>query len=229
MTKQDKYIALFEHFSESGMSAVDFCRAQGIVYKTFLRWAKKLNFDVRKKGWARGQHPRSRNLMYHNRRSHGVDVFKQSGLVPCTGCLWADECEHYEPGQSCKILADFQAAKIDELMNDTPHIRPADFELVCIAVREMAIQALIMRFTSHRGLFRATSDESIALQPVMSQFWVSVNALARILDKLGLSPMARKQLAYNTTFVVDRGDEISLADILTRARDNLDNNDNEKE
>ena len=194
MSKETEYTTLFEEYARSGQNAKDFCQQKDISYRTFLRWAQRLHFNIRQKKWFRGQHPASKaQLISTNRQTHSVYSFIRTGIIPCNGCIWRKECEHYSEGESCSIIAEFQSAKMQELMN-LEHIKDVDAPLVEIAVREMAIQALIMRHVSNVGLFRATKDGALALQPVMSQYWCSVNALSRILDKLGLSPIARRQL-----------------------------------
>lgn len=71
MGKGIEYAQFFEDFTAKDQSAKAFCQEQGIAYKTFLRWAKQLGFDVRKKSWPRGQHPHSqKQLDTQNRRTH---------------------------------------------------------------------------------------------------------------------------------------------------------------
>lgn len=189
---REKYISILEDFSNAELTAKDFCERHQINYKTLQRWAKRLDYDIRSHSWHRGKHPHSQNLVPTNRQSHGVYSFIQTGLVPCGGCIWRAECDHYEPGESCAVLAEFQSSKMAEIMA-LDHIKDQDAPMVEMAVREMAIQALIMRFTSRVGLFKV-KDKTVSLQPVMNQYWCSVNALSRILSKLGLDPLSRKQL-----------------------------------
>ena len=211
MDNLTKWTQIFEDFRRSELSGKDYCEQHGIVYRTFSRWASRLNFDVRRKGWLRGQHPHSQQqLKTLAPAKHSVYSFAKTGLVPCDGCLWKDECEHYAEGESCKVLAEFQSAKMQELM-DLPHIKPEDAPMVEMAVREMAIQALIMRYTSKVGIFHETKDGGKGMQPVMSQYWCSVNALGRILSKLGLDPVSRKQLNIGT------GEAFNLAQAIVEA------------
>lgn len=133
------------------------------------------------------------NLVPGAHQKHGVYGFSKSGIVPCNSCLFRRQCEHYQEDASCELIAEFQTEKIKELMA-LPHIKPEDASLVELAVKEMCIQNLILRYTSSVGMFTITKDKKLDVMPVMKIYWYSVNSLARMLDRLGMSPLARKQL-----------------------------------
>jgi len=93
-------------------------------------------------------------------------------------------------------LKEFQDKTIKEIMSMSS-IRAEDIHTVQMFVREIIIQELVMKYVSKVGLF-SIKDKELAMQPVMKQYWVSVNSAARLSDRLGLNPQARKQIQSDT-------------------------------
>ena len=197
MEKFEYYTQILEDFSGSHMSAKDFCRAHGLVYKTFLRWAKRLDFNVRKKRWAKGQHPASKmQLIATNRLTHGAHQYLTTRTRQCNeSCVWWSECDYAGKQEDCVVLDSY-------LGNVRTQI------LACPGINEYRDSLLIDRILKCLGFctlieWWAFAEGSIVkdkdgwqLAPALSSSYLAFNnTVMRGLRELGLTPTAAKGIA----------------------------------
>ena len=120
---------------------------------------------------------------------HGAYAFLTSGVVPCNPCILADECPEFREDAECFIIQGFQQNKISEIMA-LPQIQSEDIVLVTMLARELAFQAIVSKYLSKKGIFK----DELAPQPVLKQYWQSVNSSIKMCEQLGLSPTSRAKL-----------------------------------
>jgi len=128
---------------------------------------------------------------------HGIHIFLKSGVIPCYRCVLANECEFYNPTSECKIIREFQEAKVKEI-SELPWVKPEDASLIEMLARELAFQAIILKYLSRRGIIDESKKGKLDLQPIMTKYWVSVQTATRMMNELGLTPKARKELGLDT-------------------------------
>jgi len=126
---------------------------------------------------------------------HGIHIFLKSGVIPCHGCILASECAFYNPNAECKVILDFQKEKIKEIL-ELPWVKQEDSSLVEMLARELAIQAIILKYLSRKGIIDEKKGK-LDLQPIMTKYWISVQTATRMMNELGLTPKARKELGLD--------------------------------
>jgi len=127
---------------------------------------------------------------------HGIHIFLKSGVIPCHGCILANECEFYNPNAECEVILGFQKEKIKEI-SELPWVKGEDSSLVEMLARELAIQAIILKYLSRKGIIDESKKGKLDLQPIMTKYWISVQAATRMMSELGLTPKARKELGLD--------------------------------
>lgn len=125
---------------------------------------------------------------------HGAYSWLAHAIAPCGKCPIREECTEFQEGGECGPLREYEEEKMREIMN-LPHMQghPEFATLASMLTRELCFQALVCRWLGRVGLVRAV-DRGIALQPIMKQFWISVNAATRMMAELGLTPVSQVKL-----------------------------------
>ena len=111
---------------------------------------------------------------------------------------WAvanDNCELF-PDCQCEKRCDVIDAWLEEsetqLMN-LPHIEASDLFLVRQFLKFLGFQVVVDRWLMKNNIVKETDGE-LKLHGVFDKYFILSNSLQRLADRLGLSPVGRKQL-----------------------------------
>jgi hypothetical protein len=132
-------------------------------------------------------------------KKHGFYALREANFLKCSQCPYTDRCDYYELEQTCAVLESYREQIISDVM-ELPQIQAQDKYLVELLARELLLQQVITTHLGEAGLV-SKGKGGIKVNPLAQIYWVSSNSLQRLCDRLGLSPMSRKQLG-NTSIPI---------------------------
>lgn len=94
--------------------------------------------------------------------------------------------------KKCKAIDTWLEESETQLMN-LPHIEASDLFLVRQFLKFLGFQVVVDRWLEKNNIVKETDGE-LKLQSVFDKYFILSNSLQRLADRLGLSPLARKQL-----------------------------------
>ena len=109
--------------------------------------------------------------------------------------LPTENCEDY-PKCGCELrckTVDVLCQELETEIMSLDHIESSDLFLVRHFVKFLIFEEIVDRWLLQKGLVIDKGKE-IKLQPIFGQYFIIENATQRLADRLGLSPMGRKQL-----------------------------------
>ncbi len=122
--------------------------------------------------------------------SHGGHQFLTRGFaVPNANCQFFPDCKCKE---RCKAI-DKLAGEMEAELMSLEHIEPTDLYLVRQFVKLMIFQIVIDRWLLKNDII-LEEQGVVSMQPVFNIYFQILNSSQRLGDRLGLSPMARKEL-----------------------------------
>ena len=122
--------------------------------------------------------------------SHGGMSFLSRGFA-----IPNENCKNF-PGCGCEKrcqLIDKLALNMETEIMNLPHIEPTDLFLVRQFVKLMTFQEIVDRWLLRKDII-VEEDGKIDMQSIFSKYFILANSLQRLADRLGLNPLARKQL-----------------------------------
>ncbi len=111
---------------------------------------------------------------------------------------WAlanDNCEFFPDchcEKRCKAI-DVWLEESETLLMNLPHIEASDLFLVRQFLKFLSFQVVVDRWLMKNNIVKETDGE-LKLHSVFDKYFILSNSLQRLADRLGLSPVGRKQL-----------------------------------
>lgn len=119
----------------------------------------------------------------------GMSFLSRGSALPNSNCSNFPGCGCQ---QKCKSI-DGLGLQMETDIMALSHIQPEDLYLVREFVKFMVFQVVVDRWLEKHGILSEKNDET-QFQPVFKQYFILANSAQRLADRLGLSPLSRKQL-----------------------------------
>ncbi len=123
--------------------------------------------------------------------THGGYQFLSRGFAVAN-----ESCEFYpkcDCAQRCQAI-DGLAAEMEAELMALAHIQPTDLYLVRQFVKLMVFQMVVDRWLLRHDIILEKQGQ-LTMQPVFNVYFQMVNSSQRLGDRLGLTPVSRKELA----------------------------------
>jgi hypothetical protein len=122
--------------------------------------------------------------------THGGYQYLSRGFaVANQNCEFYAECGCAE---RCQVIDSLAAEMETDLMN-LPHIEATDLYLVRQFVKLMVFQIVVDRWLLRHDII-LEKEGQLTMQPVFNVYFQMVNSSQRLGDRLGLTPVSRKEL-----------------------------------
>ena len=127
--------------------------------------------------------------------THGVTRWQSRCLAPpCKKCLEKSRCPDYEEGATCRAAEKYKGEVVSKLMA-LPQIEAEDAPLIHEFAQLVVGLQIVDHWIANVGPFTTDKQGHQDLQPVFSRRLAISNSMARLADRLGLTPLARKSLS----------------------------------